>query len=93
MRVLEREVEETEALHDLHDVAHRLARQGLSAEIWIESGDPTEKILQVSRDENVQMVVLTTHGRSEPDDRVFGTVTREILRRSPVPVLAVHSRG
>ena len=93
MRVLERDLEETEALHDLHDVAHRLARQGLNAEIWIESGDPAEKILQVCRDEDVQMVVLTTHGRSEQPDRVFGTVTREILNRSPVPVLAIHARG
>lgn len=93
MRVLERESDETEALHDLHEVAHRLARQGLSAEIWIESGDPTAKILQVSRDEDVQMIVLATVGRSQGTDRVFGTVTREILRRSPVPVLAVHSRG
>lgn len=93
MRVLEREDEETEALHDLHDVAHRLAHQGLNAEIWIESGDPTERILQVSRDEDVQMVVLTTRGQSESGARVFGTVTREILKRSPVPVLAVHARG
>jgi nucleotide-binding universal stress UspA family protein len=93
MRVLERESEEAEALHDLHDVAHRMARLGLVAEIWIESGDPTEKILQVSRDEDVQMVVLTTQGRSESGSRLFGHVTREILKRSPMPVLAVHARG
>jgi nucleotide-binding universal stress UspA family protein len=93
MRVLETEAEETEALHELHEVAHRLAQQGLSAEIWIESGNPTEKILQVCRDEGVQMVVLTTLGRSESTDHVFGKVTRELLKRAPVPVLAVHARG
>lgn len=93
MRVLERDAGATEALQDLHEVVRRLSRQGIRAEIWLETGDPVEKILEACRDEDVRMVVLTTRGRSEPRDRVFGTVTGEILRRSPVPVLAVHSRG
>jgi nucleotide-binding universal stress UspA family protein len=93
MRVIEQDAQETEAVEDLHDVAQRLNRQGLFAEIWIEAGDPAAKILQVSRDEGVEMVVMTARGRSRPDDSPFGRVTRRLLQESPVPVLAVHSRG
>ena len=93
MRTIERDDEEIEALQDLHDVARRLAGQGLTAEIWIERGNPVEKILQVSRDEDAELVVLTTKGGSEgPSDRL-GPVTSEVMSRSPVPVLAVHVRG
>jgi len=93
MRVIENDDEELEALSDLHDVAHRLADQGLSAEIWIERGEPVEKILEVARDESAELVVLTTRGGSGgPDDRL-GRVTSQVMNRSPVPVLAVHARG
>jgi len=93
MRVIEQEFEETEAVNDLHDVAQRLNRQGLFAEIWIETGDPAGKILQVCRDEDVEMVVMTTRGRSQEGGTPFGSVTRRLLQESPVPVLAVHSRA
>jgi len=93
MRVIERDDEELEALSDLHDVARRLADQGLDAEIWIERGEPVEKILEVSRDEGAELVVLTTRGRSGGPDDTLGRVTSEVMNRSAVPVLAVHARG
>ena len=93
IRVIERDDEEIEALQDLHDVARRLADQGLDAEIWIERGSAAEKILEVSREEQADLLVLTTKGRSDgPEDRL-GPVTAEVMNRSPVPVLAVHVRG
>ncbi len=93
MRVIEEDAQETEAVEDLQDVARRLNRQGFMAEIWVEKGDPAGKILQVSREEAVEMVVMTTRSRSRRDDPVFGRVTRRLLQESPVPVLAVHTPG
>ena len=63
------ETEETSAIHDLHEVADRLNRRGMIAEIWIESGDPVEKILQVCRDGDIQLIVQTTQGRSGKKQR------------------------
>lgn len=93
MRVIESDDEELEALSDLHDVAQRLTDQGLDAEIWIERGEPVEKILEVSRDEEAELVVLTTRGGSGGPDESLGRVTAQVMKRSPVPVLAVHARG
>jgi nucleotide-binding universal stress UspA family protein len=94
MRVIEARSDEVEVLHDLHDVAARLNRQGLIAEIWVETGDAVEKILQVCRDEDIQLIAMTTQGRGgESAERPFGRVTRQVMSRSPVPVLAVHARG
>jgi nucleotide-binding universal stress UspA family protein len=93
MRVIEQDDEELGALEGLNGVARRLARQGLAAEIWIERGEPVEKILQVSREEGAELVVLATRGRSDgPDDRL-GPVATQVMNRSSVPVLAVHARG
>jgi nucleotide-binding universal stress UspA family protein len=91
LRVLEQPAERLEAVRDLREIAERLNRQGVVAEIWIESGDPAERILQASRDPDVQLIAMTTQGRSS--EHLVGDVTRQILNRSPVPVLAVHVRG
>jgi len=93
MRVIEQDHEELEALNELHGVARRLADQGLCAEIWIERGEPVGKILQISREEEAQLVVLTTRGRSEGPLDALGPVTLDVMNGSPVPVLAVHVHG
>jgi nucleotide-binding universal stress UspA family protein len=93
LRVLEQPSERLDALRDLRDIADRLNRQGLIAEIWVESGDPVEQILRACRDEDIQLVAMTTQGRSGTPEALLGNVTRQILNRSPLPVLALHVRG
>lgn len=93
MRVIEHDDEELDALHDLYDVAHRLAGQGLTAEIWIERGEPIGTILQVARDEEAELIVLTTKGRTGAPGDSLGPVTTQLMNQSPVPVLAVHVGG
>jgi nucleotide-binding universal stress UspA family protein len=91
LRVLEQSSERIEAIRDLREIAERLHRQDFAAEIWIESGDPAERILQACLDPDVQLVAMTTQGHSS--EGLVGGVTRQILSRAPVPVLAVHVRG
>jgi nucleotide-binding universal stress UspA family protein len=91
LRVLEQSSERIEAVHDLREIAERLNRQGFAAEIWIESGDPAERILHACLDPDIQLIAMTTQGRSS--EGLLGRVTRQILNRAPVPVLAVHVRG
>lgn len=93
IRVIEREDQEIRALEDLQEEAERLNRRGWSAEIWIESGDPASRILEACRGENIQMIVLTTRGRPPEAGRVLGSVTAQVMKDSPVPVLALHVRG
>ncbi|HVE38563.1 MAG TPA: universal stress protein [Planctomycetota bacterium] len=91
LRVLQQPSDRIEAIRDLREIAERLNRQGFSAEIWLETGDPAERILQASQDPDVQLLAMTTQGSSS--EGIMGGVTRQILNRSTVPVLAVHVRG
>lgn len=93
IRVIEHDDEELDALHDLYDVARRLAESGLTAEIWIERGEPTDTILQIARDEEAELIVVTTKGRSGSPGDSLGPVTTQLMNQSPVPVLAVHAGG
>jgi nucleotide-binding universal stress UspA family protein len=53
-------------------------------------GDPAEQILQVVRDLNVGLIVMTTHGRGALGRRAFGSVADAVARTSPVSVFVVR---
>jgi nucleotide-binding universal stress UspA family protein len=56
-------------------------------------GDPATEIISCGRDEQADLIVMGTHGRSGYRRMFFGSVTEQVLRRSSVPVLAVPPLG
>lgn len=53
-------------------------------------GDPTEEILKYIAAENIDLVIMGTHGRKGLDRIVFGSVAHHIVTHSPVPVLTIN---
>ena len=51
-------------------------------------GDPAQKILETAKSEDVDVVVMATHGRKGKFD--FGSVTEKVVKNSPVPVWTVR---
>jgi nucleotide-binding universal stress UspA family protein len=68
---------------------------GLSARhLVVETTDRVAQvILETARRERVDTIVLGTHGKSGMSRLVLGSVSEEVLERSPVPVLLVHQRA
>jgi nucleotide-binding universal stress UspA family protein len=52
--------------------------------------DTAAAILTAVNDFGVDLVVMSTHGRTGIRRAVFGSVAEAVLRRSPVPVLLIH---
>ncbi|HXT71443.1 MAG TPA: universal stress protein [Vicinamibacterales bacterium] len=53
-------------------------------------GTPVDQILETIAAENIDLVVLGTHGRGMVGHLLLGSVVERVVRRSPVPVLSVH---
>ncbi len=53
-------------------------------------GDPGEQILKAVEEKGIDLVALTTHGRSGPSRWVFGSVTAKVLRAATIPLLVVR---
>jgi len=53
-------------------------------------GDPAEEILRAASEQDVDLIAMTTHGRSGPPLWVMGSVATEVLRRATVPLLVVR---
>lgn len=65
--------------------------EGLSiTQRQIESAVPAETILDYATEEDVDLVVMGTHGRRGADRMLFGSVTEEVVRNAPCPALTVR---
>jgi len=56
------------------------------------TGPVTEMLLGAIRDNNIDLAILGTHGRSGAKRLLIGSVAEEVLRQSPCPVLTVGPR-
>ena len=56
----------------------------------IVSGDPATEILKTIETEDVDMVIMATHGRKGLEHVILGSVAENMVRKSPVPVMTVN---
>jgi len=59
-------------------------------ETEVNEGSPAEAILDAIHDDEVDLVVMGTHGRTGWRRGVLGSVTEAVSRRAPCPVLTVR---
>lgn len=55
-------------------------------------GDPAQSIMEFSKKEHMDLVVMTTHGKSGLKRAVMGSVADTVIRESGKPVLVVRPR-
>jgi len=72
-----------EAVHD------RAEKRGVDCETAVVSGSPPERIVQYAREEDVDLVVVGTHGRTGLRRYLLGSVAERVVRTAPVPVLTL----
>jgi nucleotide-binding universal stress UspA family protein len=58
--------------------------------VW--EGDPGEAIVEAAASEQVDLIVVGSHGRSGVGRMLLGSVSDFVVRRAPCPVLVVRGR-
>ena len=62
-------------------------------EIMVKVGDPATQIIDTARNDGYDLVIMGTHGHSKFDDLVLGSVARDVVHASPVPVMTIRLPG
>jgi nucleotide-binding universal stress UspA family protein len=76
--------------HAIDDLREAAADRGLTLTTATRSGLPEEEILAYAGDNEIDLLVMGTHGRRGIERYILGSTTERVLRKSPVPVLAVR---
>jgi nucleotide-binding universal stress UspA family protein len=77
----------TEASEKLDQISARL--QGMPHHSYVRHGQVWENLAGIVRDEEIDLIVLGTHGRTGLGKLLLGSVAEDILRHAPCPVLTV----
>jgi nucleotide-binding universal stress UspA family protein len=77
----------------LNEIAQRLTAKDLDAEIHVRYGDVADEILSHSKRNEIDLISMSTHGRSGFGRWLLGSVAEKIVRHSEKPVLLLRSKG
>ncbi len=75
--------------HRLDEIAETTRNAVTDVETQIATGSPFVEIISVARDQNVDLIVIGTHGRTGLAHVMIGSVAEKVVRKAPCPVLTV----
>jgi len=79
-----------EANYYLKSLCGKLEKEGLRAAYLIREGGVPETILDVADFMQADAIAMSTHGHSLTRLLLLGSVTYQVVRRSPLPVLVIR---
>ncbi|WP_420643688.1 universal stress protein [Candidatus Leptofilum sp.] len=71
-------------------VKARYEKPGLAIQCHLEAGDEASVIVDTAVAQKMDLIVMSTHGRSGFSHWYLGSVTEKVLRSAPCPVLVVR---
>ena len=83
----------TAAANYVNVMAQKLSQEGIAARGEVVHGRPDETILDYAGKNHVDLIIMSTHGRSGITRWTMGSVADRVVRHSTVPVLLVATPG
>jgi nucleotide-binding universal stress UspA family protein len=81
---------EEEAWKEMDNIGVRLRQEGFEVRLRVESGIPLTEILRIEQEEGVSLIVIGSHGKSNVEEMLLGSVSEKVIRKSRTPVLVVR---
>ena len=89
-RFSESKVAAEKALTNVLDPQWSTGRKVIHAVV---EGSPKVEIVRYARTQNIDLIVLATHGRTGLTHVIMGSVAESVVRTAPCPVLTVRPEG
>ena len=72
---------------------HReLTEEGFSCDTMLALGEPSDEIIKLARDKDVDLIAMTTHGHRFISDILYGATADKVRHAVDIPVLLVRAR-
>ncbi len=71
----------------LEDIAKNRISSGIKVHRIVALGDPSTEIIKIADENDVNLIVVATHGRTGLKHMIFGSVAEKIIRHASCPVL------
>ena len=86
--------EESRAQAELFAIERELREEGLSVDHRITSGiDAAKEIVHISKEQRIDLIIMSTRGRSGVNRWLLGSVTEKVLHSGDVPLLLTNGKA
>ena len=75
------------------DLVQRGRKDGIAVTFLVWEGDPADTVLDAAKAEDVDMIVLGSHGRGPIGRLLLGSVSQRVVRQATVPVVVINEGG
>jgi nucleotide-binding universal stress UspA family protein len=82
-----------EAISYVRSIADRLKKENINAQPVTLEGNAADEILDYANKNNIDLIIMSSHGRSGIKRWFFGSVTQNVINHSTVPVLTIIPKG
>jgi len=76
---------------ELEHLTAAIEKEGLDVAGAVLGGTPHNEIVKYAADNNIQLIVIGTHGRRGLEHFFVGSTTERVIRLAQCPVLSVHA--
>ena len=85
---IEKEIKE-KAAEEIEFLVNELKQIGFTVKARIEKGLPFREVLRVAEEEKPSVIVVGSHGKSNLEEILIGSVSEKVVRKVKYPVLVV----
>lgn len=74
------------------DELDKLAKSEISTSVKtiLKTGKPFVEIIETAKEENIDLIIIATHGHTGVEHILFGSTAEKVVRKAPCPVLTLR---
>lgn len=80
------------AAEELSNLAKREIPAEINVNTTVKTGKPFVEIIETATNENIDLIIIATHGHSGVEHILFGSTAEKVVRKAPCPVLTLRAQ-
>ena len=68
----------------------QIAIPSINVDVIVKTGKPFIEIIETAKEENVDLIIIATHGHTGMEHILFGSTAEKVVRKAPCPVLTLR---
>lgn len=73
----------------LRSIKDEITQEGLSISIEVGLGEPAKEIIELARQQKIDLIIMGSRGLSSVEEIVLGSVSHKVIQNAPCPVMVV----
>ena len=78
------------AIEELNKLSEKNIPSRLKVKTIVKTGKPFIEIIETAKEENIDLIIIATHGHTGVEHILFGSTAEKVVRKAPCPVLTLR---